>query len=169
MNIVWLVNILRFFSLVAVQILVLKALNISPYVQVFLYPLFILHLPFRTPTWALLLLGALIGLTIDVFYDTLGIHMAASVLIAYLRPLVCRILEPRGGYEGNQRPNRSSMGLAWFMRYSGILFFLFYLYFFLLQAFSFVALGYILLKVIFSFFVTGILVLIYQYLPNPKI
>jgi len=130
-NSVFITSAIRFIVLLFVQVLILKNINIyPPYVHIFIYPLFILLLPLKTPHWALLLLGFLMGLCVDMFYDSLGLHAAAGVLIAYARKFVSQILEPRGGYEINDSPNKTDMGFSWFLQYSGILMGVFVLYFY---------------------------------------
>jgi len=43
-----------------------------PAVHSLCYPLFLLLLPFETPVWALLVMGFLLGLTVDTFMNTAG-------------------------------------------------------------------------------------------------
>ncbi|WP_461532429.1 rod shape-determining protein MreD [Sinomicrobium sp.] len=60
---------------------------ISPYI----YILFILLYPLKDENRAVfLLLSFLIGLSVDIFSDSGGIHAAASLCIAYIRPVVLR-------------------------------------------------------------------------------
>ena len=49
--------------------------------------LFLLNLPVRIPRWAEMLIGVGIGLLMDVWYSSLGVHMAACVAITFLRPI----------------------------------------------------------------------------------
>ena len=80
------INLLRFIVLVFIQVFLLKNITLYNLSTPYLYILFILLLPFETPnivivyTWHLLL-----GITIDAFYDTPGLHAAACVLLAFVR------------------------------------------------------------------------------------
>lgn len=134
-------NIVRFITLVLLQILVLKHVAIGGNfwlsIQVLIYPLFILLLPFRTSPYLVLLLAFLIGLTVDMFYGTPGIHASASVFTAFLRTIVLRFLEPNGGYNLNYSPTKVRMGWGWFFRYSLILFFGHLLWYFSIENFTF--------------------------------
>ena len=76
---IYLRNILRFVVLVLIQVLVINNLQLSSYVDPFIYVLFILLLPFETPGWILLLFAFSLGLTIDMFSDTAGVHASATV------------------------------------------------------------------------------------------
>jgi hypothetical protein len=46
-----------------------------------------------------LITAFLLGITVDMFVDTPGVHTSASVFMAFVRPFVLRILAPRDGYE----------------------------------------------------------------------
>lgn len=80
-------HILRFIVLVLVQVIILNHINFLGYINPYLYILFILLFPIKNNRLVFLLLSFLLGLIIDVFSDSGGIHAAACVSIAYLRPL----------------------------------------------------------------------------------
>jgi hypothetical protein len=64
------------------------------------------------------MVGFLVGFTVDMFYKTPGLHTAASLLIAYLRPFVINLLLPKEATEwGNEEPSRLSMGTLPFTTY----------------------------------------------------
>ena len=79
---IYLKNFLRFWLLVAIQALLLNKLTLRWWTEpagfpIFIpqiYPLFILLLPFETPVWLLLFLGMGMGLTMDTFMNTAGMH-----------------------------------------------------------------------------------------------
>ena len=166
------INVWRFILLVLIQVLVLK--RIAPdyglfiYISVLIYPIFILLLPIRTPATLTIALGFLMGITIDLFYDSLGVHASACVFTAFVRPYILSALEPRGGYSVNQIPSKHSLGINWFMIYAGILLFLHLFFYFSVEAFTFVYLGEIILRSVFSFFVSMFFVIAYQYILDPK-
>src|SRR4051812_47396959 len=104
-------NIFRFILLVLAQALVVKNMELGRYINPFLYVMFILTLPFNTPNWLLLILGFILGITVDMFYDTIGMHAAASVFMAYCRPAILRFFSPREGYEGGVQPTIQYLGV----------------------------------------------------------
>jgi len=157
-------NIIRFIILVGVQILVIKNIELGRFINPFIYVLFIIVLPFETPKWALLLSGFLIGITIDMFYDTAGMHAAACVFIAYIRPAVLKLFSPRDGYEFGTQPTIQYLGVPWFLSYSGILIVLHHLVLFYIEIFRFSEFFSTLFRVIMSSLFTIILVVISQYL-----
>lgn len=85
-----LVNIVRFISLVLVQVLILDHINFLGYINPYLYPLFILVFPLTGNKGLLIFLSFILGLSIDMFSDSGGIHAAASVFIAWIRPVVLK-------------------------------------------------------------------------------
>ncbi len=83
-------NIIRFVGLALLQILVLNHINFLGYINPYLYILFVLLFPFTGNRTLLIFLGFLLGLTIDMFSNTGGVHAAATVLIAYIRPALLK-------------------------------------------------------------------------------
>ena len=129
-------NIIRFAGLILLQVLVLDKMHIHQLVHPYIYPLFILLLPFATPGWITLLLGFLLGIFIDIFSDTLGLHAAATVLMAYFRPAVLSIITPNSGYDTDIKPKMGHMGFIWFVTYSAIFVSVHHIAFFMLEVFS---------------------------------
>lgn len=130
-------NIFRFIVLVLIQVLILNNIEFSGYINPFLYVLFILLLPFETPAWLLLVSGFALGLTVDLFMNTPGLHAAATVLTAFVRPFVLRIFAPRDGYEPGTYPRIFYYGVSWFFKYSALLIVIHHLFLFYLEVFRF--------------------------------
>jgi hypothetical protein len=129
--------ILSFLVLVLVQVLLLNNIQLSGYLNPYIYILFILSLPNDTPGWALLVLAFVLGFSVDIFSHTVGMHSSATVFMAFLRPAVLRSLEPRGGYEPETRPSIKDYGLGWYFRYAAILVFTHHLFLFYVEVFKF--------------------------------
>ena len=132
-----LINIFRFFIIILIQVLLLDNILLSGYLNPYFYILFILLLPFETPRWLLLVIGFLLGIIIDLFSNTLGMHTAATVFIAYLRPWALSIFAPRDGYEPESSPRIHFYGLRWFAGYALILTFLHHIVLFYIEVFQF--------------------------------
>lgn len=158
-------NIIRFVLLLLLQVFVLNNILVHQLVSLNLYMLFVLLLPFNLPRPALMLMGLLMGLSLDMFMNTMGMHAAACVFIAYLRPFIMNILSPQGGFETTQKtPSMTSMGISQFLIYAVILVFLHHLVFFALEVFGFGNLLYLLLKVILSTAASLVLIVLYELL-----
>lgn len=89
-------NIVRFILFILIQVYVLSQIPfLHKFIVPYLYYLFILWLPFSISRVALLIIGFITGMTLDYFLMTPGLHAAACVLIAYLRPFIINILAPK--------------------------------------------------------------------------
>ncbi len=158
-------NIIRFVLLLLLQVFVLKEIRLHQLVGLNLYMLFILLLPFNMPRPALMLVALLMGLSLDMFMDTMGMHAAACVFIAYLRPFIINILSPQGGFETTQKtPSMTSMGVSQFLTYIAILVFLHNLVYFPLEVFSLGSFFYLLLKILLSTAASIVLIVLYELL-----
>ena len=159
----WLRNIGRFIFLVLLQVLILDNIQISGFINPYMYVLFILLMPFQTPKWLVLIVGFILGLTMDLFHHTPGMHTSATVFMAFLRPGVLQMIAPRDGYEPNTFPRVFYFGLQWFTQYTVILVFAHHFILFFMEAFSFsgffLTMGRIILSSIFSI----LLVILSQY------
>lgn len=148
--------------------LIIKNIELGRFINPFIYVLFIIGLPFETPKWVLLFSGFVIGITIDMFYDTAGIHAAACVFIAYVRPGILKLFSPRDGYEFGTQPTIQYLGVPWFLSYSAILILLHHLVLFYVEIFRFSEFFSTFFRVIISTISTLILIVISQYLFNRK-
>jgi len=83
-------TIAQFIILVLVQVLLLNHINFLGYVNPYLYIIFIFLFPIRSNKSLIIILSFLLGLIIDIFSDSGGIHAAACVTIAYTRPFVLK-------------------------------------------------------------------------------
>lgn len=90
MNSVLYNNITRFILLVGLQAIILNHINFLGYINPYAYILFIALYPIKNSRTLFVFLSFLIGLTIDLFSDSGGIHAAACVSIAYARPVILK-------------------------------------------------------------------------------
>jgi len=81
---------LRFLALVLIQVLVLNHINFLGYINPYPYILFILIFPVKNNRTLFIFLSFLLGLCVDLFSDSGGVHAAASVFIAYVRPPILK-------------------------------------------------------------------------------
>ena len=81
---------MRFILLVGLQVSVLNHINFLGYINPYVYILFILLFPIKNNRTLFIFLSFLLGLTIDIFSDSGGIHAAACVSIAYVRPVILK-------------------------------------------------------------------------------
>jgi len=86
------INIIRFILLVLVQVLVFNRLNFFGFINPMVYILFLYWYPIKENRAAFIGLSFLLGLSIDFFSDTMALHSAATITIAYLRPAIMRFV-----------------------------------------------------------------------------
>jgi hypothetical protein len=130
-------NITRFFVLILLQALVFSNINFHGYVYPAFYIYFILLLPFETAGWLLLISSFMLGLGVDFFGNSLGINAAASVLSAFIRPGLIRLLKSKKEYEPGISPSIRDLGFRWFFLYALFLVTIHHAAIFFLEIFSF--------------------------------
>ncbi|MFN8308918.1 MAG: hypothetical protein U0T73_03050 [Chitinophagales bacterium] len=157
------INLLRMVLLLAAQVLVFSNIHVSPLLAIYIYPMFILLLPFETPRWLLLLLGFGFGLLLDVFLGTFGMHAAANVLLAYIRPYLIKVITPTST-EFEIAPSIYLQGLSWFLIYCGIGTLVHLLFYFLLESGTFYNIFLLLLKTFISTALSVLFMIIFMYL-----
>lgn len=81
----------KFILLVLLQVLILDNFLLFGYINPYVYIIFILFLPTSINRSLLLIIGFILGLCIDLFNDTGGVHAAATLIIAFLRPYILRL------------------------------------------------------------------------------
>src|SRR5882757_9843587 len=106
-----------FFIYLLLQVLLFKNLVLFNTAFCFLYIAFILFLPIEMNPLALMLVGFAMGFTVDIFYDSLGIHACTTVLIAFLRNFWLGTITPQGGYDAGEGPTLAVNGVQWFLVY----------------------------------------------------
>jgi hypothetical protein len=117
-----------------VQVLILKNLVLFGVAFCFLHVLFLLLLPIETKTIPNLLIAFGLGLMVDLFYDTIGIHTASLLIVAFIRKPWIKILTPTGGYDDNLQPSMLNMGFGWFATFSIPLFLIYNVAFFFIES-----------------------------------
>jgi hypothetical protein len=157
-------QIVLFFVYLILQVVLLKNLVLFNTSFCFLYVAFILLLPVEMSNLLLMLIAFLLGISVDIFYNSLGLHTMALVLLAYLRNYWLATITPQGGYDIGTPPTLSANGLQWFLVYTLPLVFVHHLVLFFVEASGFTMFWYTMLKVISSLLFTMTVMLLLQYL-----
>lgn len=126
-----------FILLLLIQILVMNNIGFSGYVNPYVYILFILLLPLQMPAWLLLIIAFFTGLSVDMFAATAGLHTAATVLAAFVRPYILSVIAPRDGYEQGDESGIKENGFRWFLLYAGLMVFIHHFALFYIEVFRF--------------------------------
>jgi len=116
------------------QVFIVRNLVFFEVAFCFVYISIILFLPSNTPVSVVLLIAFLTGLSVDLFYNTAGMHASASLLLAFLRSYIIKVLFPTKGLDTELVISLDGMGMERFIRYIVILTFIHHLYLFFLEA-----------------------------------
>lgn len=160
-------NVVYFFLYVIAQVLLFKRLVLFNTSFCFLYVAFILLLPVETNNLLLMVLAFLLGFTIDIFYDSLGIHALALVTVAYLRNYWLSSITPQGGYDAGSTPALTN-GVQWFLVYTVPLVFVHLSLLFFIEAGGFGMFWFTMLKVMASLVFTVTVMLMLQFFSVPR-
>ena len=158
------IHIIRFVALVLFQVLVVNHIRLGGYVHPYIYVIFILLLPVNIPNWQLLLLGFGLGLSIDIFTGTPGLHAGATTLMAFCRPSILRLVSGHQKLENVVEPDLGQLGGAWFLRYTFCMVLVHHFALFFLESFSFHLILQVLLRIVISVPVSVFLIMIILYL-----
>ena len=129
----------------------------------FVYILFLLLVPFGTPNLLLYLIAFITGLTLDAFYDTLGVHTAACVALAFVRILFISVTMNRDGFD-EPEPTLGNMGFKWFIIYALLCTLAHHLVLFFLETFRLAEFSYTLLRCFFSIIFTLFTVVLIEFM-----
>jgi len=148
MNSAFFINIVRFFVLVLIQVTLFNNIQIFGYINPYPYILFIILYPVSGNRYSLIFLSFLLGLTIDAFGNSGGIHAAACLILAYYRNNLLKLSFGLSSEYQNIKVAYSSLKeQLLFVCFSVIVH---HLMLFSLEAFNFALMGDVLLKTLLS-------------------
>ncbi len=152
-----------FIVLVLAQVLILNQVHLGGYINPFIYILFVMLLPLHMPRYLLLISGFFLGLAVDIFSNSLGMHAAATVFIAFIRPFVIRSISNREE-DRQDYPGLKQNSFSWFLLYTIIMVFSHHLIFFYLEFFTFTHFLATFLRVVLSSVFSVFIIVLSQFL-----
>lgn len=81
-------SFVQFFLLLAAQIIIFNNIDLFGYINPFPYILFIILFPVNGNKQLLIVTSFLLGITMDLFSNSGGVHAAACLILAYARPYI---------------------------------------------------------------------------------
>lgn len=161
----WSKHFIRFVVLMLIQVLILNNLQFLGICHPYIFIMFLIMMPITFPQSLDMLLGVGCGLIMDAFCNSLGVHMAACVLITFLRrPMISNLVMDVDRL--NSEINSRTIGLIGFLKYAIVLILLYHTMVVLLSAWSFIHIGLNFLQIILSSLVSGLLIIGYDILRN---
>jgi len=126
---------LLFIVLILLQAVIFNRIQFGGYVNPYVYLLFVLFLPVDVHGGILLFSAFFMGLVVDVFLDSPGMHAAATLCMAFARPAVIRLISVRSDFEPGTIPGIRNMGMTWIITYSMLLILVHHVVLFFLEIF----------------------------------
>ncbi|MDO6760758.1 rod shape-determining protein MreD [Tamlana sp. 2_MG-2023] len=167
MNSILSVHTVRFIILILLQVLILNHINFLGYINPYIYILFIALYPIKNNRITIIFLSFLLGMIIDIFQDSGGIHAGASVFIAYARPVFLKFAF--GTMFEHQILKFNTIEFSSKLTYFTLLTFTHHFVLFTLEIFSFSKIILILEKTLFSSIFTILLSIILTIIFSKKI
>lgn len=159
----WTKQIGRYLLIMVLQVLLFDQLQLWGACHPYIYVLCLLMMPITLPHSADMLIGAFAGFIMDIFCNSLGVHMAACILLMYIRPyLIGVIVNDKDRL--NEQISLHAIGMEALLKYTVIMVLIHHLTVFSLAAWSWSHMGFVLLETIVSSTITILLVIGYNIL-----
>ena len=153
--------------LLLVQVLILDQVHPWGYGAPLLCPLLVITLPLGTSRSEALLWGFGVGFIADIFAGTSGISSAALTFIAFIQPPLLELMVPRDSEE-DLHPSFSTMGRWNYVQFIALLLLLHHVVYFALEGFSYFHIADIAISMGVSYAASLLLIIIVEYVRNPK-
>lgn len=150
-------HIVIIISLLIFQVAIGQNLILFNSAFCFVYILGLLMLPVDLNDVPALLIGFFVGISMDLFYNTGGMHIAAAVFVMFIRRHWLNLVTPQGGYDMGVSPSLEIGGIIWFVGYALPLIVVHHAVLFFLESYGFNAFWFTLKKVLFSSIFTFVL------------
>ena len=162
-----LTRIAWFVGLALIQVLIFNKICLFGLATPFVYVYFILAMDRDINHNVLMVMAFMLGLVVDVFYNTPGVNASASVLVAFLRPNLLRLFTPRDEFDSFE-PGIHVMGIWPYVRYAFIVVLLHHAALFFLETFSFARIEFLLLRILCSTLLTVLLLVSVEFIRHKR-
>lgn len=135
MGSVFLSRMVRFITLMVVQIAIMNHIHLWNYATALIIGYMVVRFRFGTSRIGILLWGFVTGLVFDMFSDTMGMCMASMTFLAMVQPVLLRLFKPRD-VSDDFTPTIKTMGLWLYIPYLLFSMLVLHASFYMLEAFS---------------------------------
>lgn len=157
----WTRQIGRYIVVMLLQVLLFNQLQLWGVCHPYIYILCLLMMPITLPLSVEMMIGAAAGFIMDIFCNSLGIHMAACILLMFIRPyLLGAIVNDKDRL--NEQISLRNLGLGGLIQYVVILVLIHHLSVFALAAWSWSHIGFVLLETLVSSIITSLVIIGYN-------
>ena len=157
----WTKQLGRYVIVMLLQVLLFDQLQLLGVCHPYIYILCLLMMPITLPHSVDMIIGAIIGLIMDVFCNSLGIHTAACILLMFVRPyLIGAIVNDKDRL--NEQISLHAIGMEAMLKYVIILVIVHHLTVFAIGAWSWQHIGFVILETLVSSTVTILVIMGYN-------
>ena len=157
----WTKQLGRYIIVMLLQVLLFDQLQLWGACHPYVYVLCLLMLPITLPHSVDMLIGAAAGIIMDIFCNSLGVHMAACIFLMFIRPYVIgAIVSDKDRL--NEQISLHAVGSEAMIKYVVILVLIHHLTVFSLAAWSWHQIGFVLLETVVSSIITILIIMGYN-------
>jgi len=152
-------NIILSTFIFLLQVLALNNVNVNGFINPYVYPLIIIILPYNMKPWLSLFIAFFVGILVDLFTGTLGMHAFALVFMAAIRPFLIQSFSLDKFEQGGSIniKNQDTLLVSVFVF---ILFLIHHTIYFLIESFNFFNFGHLMLRTFLSSIISVIIAII---------
>ena len=148
----------RYILVMMLQVLLFDQLQLWGACHPYIYVLCLLMMPITLPHSADMIIGAAAGLVMDIFCNSIGIHMASCTLVMFIRRyLIGVIINDKDRL--NEQISLHSIGMEALIKYVVILVPIHHLTVFALAAWSWQHMGFVLIETAVSSLITILIII----------
>ncbi len=157
----WTKQIGRYILVMLLQVLLFDQLQFLGVCHPYIYILCLLMLPITLPHNADMLIGAVVGVVMDIFCNSLGVHMASCILVMFIRPYLLGIIV-NDKDRLNEQISLRMLGMEAMVKYVVIMVLIHHLTVFSLAAWSWDYIGFVMAETIVSSLITSLIIIGYN-------
>jgi rod shape-determining protein MreD len=165
----WIRFIFSAVALVLLQVLVINQLEINRLVYPQIYFLVLLGLPVNLKHWQSYLIAFALGMAVDGFMNTPGLHAFVCTLMVFIRYIYLKNFADTDWLSTNVQPSLQNMELVGYLLYTTLFSVFFHLFYFIFENLSLSHWPEILLKTIYSTSLSILLILLLQFTFSPRV
>lgn len=152
-------SVLLFISLILIQVLICNNILLFGVAVPFIFIYFIFNLPLGVNKNILILVSFLLGFSIDLFSDTMGLNSASCLILALCKQPVFYSYMPREDKNIDITPSIKTMGWENYIKYALTLSAIYCIIIFAIEYISFSSFWHIILMTVSSTILTSILII----------
>ena len=161
---------LLFVCVLFVQIFFVDQIDLggwNNYFSPLIYGIIIIFLQPSIELWIVMFIALLMGLGVDLFRNTIGLHISSLVFVAFFKYSFLNFIFPRDDYDQLKDLNIFNLGWSNYLLYTGVMLFVHHLWFYSIEDFHFNKFPFLILKAVLNSLI-ALAVFIFIYFINPK-